>query len=153
MIRIVVVAPTLAVRAGLRALLVSGGRLDVIAEAASLGDLSPFPSETDVLMLVAGSFGAAELKRTLLSAGAIGVLLLIEEDPSGVQILAQLPVRAWGALPLNSSVEELLAAITAIHEGLIVGEVRRGYRLRERVIRPALVAVAAGDDTGAGPTN
>jgi molecular chaperone GrpE len=30
-------------------------------------------------------------------------------------------------------------------EGSIVEEVRRGYRLRDRVIRPALVAVAAGD--------
>ena len=30
-------------------------------------------------------------------------------------------------------------------EGEIVNEIRRGYRLRDRVIRPALVAVAAGD--------
>jgi molecular chaperone GrpE len=30
-------------------------------------------------------------------------------------------------------------------EGEIVEQVRRGYRLRDRVIRPALVAVAAGD--------
>jgi molecular chaperone GrpE len=31
-------------------------------------------------------------------------------------------------------------------EGVIVEEVRRGYRLRDRLIRPALVAVAGGDD-------
>ena len=30
-------------------------------------------------------------------------------------------------------------------EGEIVDEVRRGYRLRDRVIRPALVAVAGGE--------
>jgi molecular chaperone GrpE len=30
-------------------------------------------------------------------------------------------------------------------EGEIVNEIRRGYRLRDRVIRPSLVAVAAGD--------
>jgi len=30
-------------------------------------------------------------------------------------------------------------------EGVIVDELRRGYRLRDRVIRPALVAVAGGD--------
>jgi molecular chaperone GrpE len=41
---------------------------------------------------------------------------------------------------------------TGLAEGLIVGEIRRGYRLRDRVIRPALVAVAAGDDP-AGPVN
>jgi molecular chaperone GrpE len=40
-------------------------------------------------------------------------------------------------------------------EGEIVDEIRRGYRLRDRVIRPALVAVAAaGDDAAlAGPVN
>jgi molecular chaperone GrpE len=34
-------------------------------------------------------------------------------------------------------------------EGAIVEEVRRGYRLRDRVLRPALVAVAAGEPAGA----
>lgn len=38
-------------------------------------------------------------------------------------------------------------------EGEIVDEVRRGYRLRDRVIRPALVAVATAEDAPAGPTN
>ena len=32
-------------------------------------------------------------------------------------------------------------------EGEIVEEIRRGYRLRDRVIRPALVAVATSTDT------
>jgi molecular chaperone GrpE len=43
--------------------------------------------------------------------------------------------------------------------GAIVAELRRGYRLRDRVLRPALVAVAAGDESptppgdGAGSTD
>lgn len=40
-------------------------------------------------------------------------------------------------------------------EGEIVDEIRRGYRLRDRVVRPALVAVAAAADSrdnGADPT-
>ena len=36
-------------------------------------------------------------------------------------------------------------------EGEIVDEIRRGYRLRDRVIRPALVAVAAASDGAAEP--
>ena len=36
--------------------------------------------------------------------------------------------------------------------GEIVEELRRGYRLRDRVIRPALVAVAADAGEPAGPT-
>ena len=37
------------------------------------------------------------------------------------------------------------------YDGDIVHEVRRGYRLRDRVIRPALVAVAEGESAGATP--
>jgi molecular chaperone GrpE len=36
---------------------------------------------------------------------------------------------------------------TAYKDGEIVEEIRRGYRLRDRVIRPALVAVASTTDT------
>jgi molecular chaperone GrpE len=38
-------------------------------------------------------------------------------------------------------------------DGEIVEEVRRGYRLRDRVLRPALVAVAAGDPATAPPAD
>ena len=38
-------------------------------------------------------------------------------------------------------------------EGEIVEQIRRGYRLRDRVIRPALVAVAAGDPAAASTTD
>jgi molecular chaperone GrpE len=38
-------------------------------------------------------------------------------------------------------------------EGEIVEQIRRGYRLRDRVIRPALVAVAAGDPMAAPTTD
>jgi molecular chaperone GrpE len=40
---------------------------------------------------------------------------------------------------------------TGLADGSIVSEVRRGYRLRDRLIRPALVVVAAGDDAGTVP--
>jgi DNA-binding NarL/FixJ family response regulator len=122
MVRIVITAPTLAVRAGLRALLASEGKMEVIAEASRLSDLNPVPPNTDVFVLAAGGFEAAGLRHALSSAEAAGVLLLIEEDLTGVQSLANLPARAWGVLPLDSSVEELQAAIAAISEGLIVGE-------------------------------
>jgi molecular chaperone GrpE len=36
-------------------------------------------------------------------------------------------------------------------EGEIVSEIRRGYRLRDRVVRPALVTVAAEPETTTGP--
>jgi molecular chaperone GrpE len=62
-------------------------------------------------------------------------------------------VEAAPGSPFDPREHEAIASVpgSGLAEGLIVGEVRRGYRLRDRVIRPALVAVAAGDDA-AGPT-
>ncbi|HEY5630087.1 MAG TPA: nucleotide exchange factor GrpE [Candidatus Limnocylindrales bacterium] len=50
---------------------------------------------------------------------------------------------------------EAIASVpgTGLPADAIVEEVRRGYRLRDRVIRPALVAVAAGDDAPAARPN
>lgn len=53
--------------------------------------------------------------------------------------------------PFDPREHEAIANVpgTGRPEGEIVEQVRRGYRLRERVLRPALVAVAAGDGTTA----
>lgn len=126
MIRIVILAPALAVRAGLQAMLnaenVSGaGSLQVIAQAASLEDLGPLPEDTDVLLMVPEAAAEAQLRAALLPApGQVG-LLLLSEDREALNNLATLPVRAWGMLSLESSAEELLAAVGAVHEGLLVG--------------------------------
>jgi molecular chaperone GrpE len=50
---------------------------------------------------------------------------------------------------------EAIASVpgTGRTDGEIVDEVRRGYRLRDRVIRPALVAVATTGDVPDGPAN
>lgn len=55
------------------------------------------------------------------------------------------PVDAAPGTPFDPRDHEAVVSIpgTGRPEGEIVGEVRRGYRLRDRVIRPALVAVAA----------
>ncbi len=38
-------------------------------------------------------------------------------------------------------------------EGTIVTELQRGYRIRDRVLRPALVAVASGPEAPGGPVD
>jgi molecular chaperone GrpE len=54
--------------------------------------------------------------------------------------------------PFDPREHEAIAHVPAPgrRDGEIVEEVRRGYRLRDRVIRPALVAVAQGGGTEAG---
>jgi molecular chaperone GrpE len=57
-------------------------------------------------------------------------------------------VEASAGSPFDPREHEAVTAIpgTGLPDGSIVQEVRRGYRLRDRVIRPALVVVAAGED-------
>jgi molecular chaperone GrpE len=57
--------------------------------------------------------------------------------------------------PFDPRQHEAIVSVpgTARGEGEIVEEIRRGYRLRDRVIRPALVAVAAGGDQAPGRVN
>ena len=58
-------------------------------------------------------------------------------------------IDAAAGLPFNPREHEAIVNVpgTGQAEGEIVEEVRRGYRLRDRVIRPALVAVATSTDT------
>lgn len=129
MIHIVLAAPQAAVRAGLRLLLQPGlvdgadppsGVFEVIWETAHLEDLDSLPPQADVLLVTADAAGEADLETlTGDSPGQVAVLLLTE-NPQDVAGLVELPVRAWGVLSLGASGEELAAAVSAVHQGLLV---------------------------------
>lgn len=55
------------------------------------------------------------------------------------------PIPATPGTPFNPREHEAVASVpgTGHPDGSIAGELRRGYRLRDRVLRPALVAIAA----------
>jgi DNA-binding NarL/FixJ family response regulator len=130
MIRTVVVAPILAVRTGLRALLSSRGGLEealpdslieVADEASTLADLDSLPPEADVLVVSSDAFSSKELARLLHDRpGQLG-LLLLAPDAAALQSVLDAPLRSWGLLPLEATAEELVATVVAIHEGLVVG--------------------------------
>lgn len=63
------------------------------------------------------------------------------------------PITATPGSQFDPREHEAIASVpgTDHPDGAIVGELRRGYRLRDRVLRPALVVVAAGDEAEAGP--
>lgn len=115
MIRVAVLAQAMALRAGLRALLQAGEAVEVVAEAASLAELRAILPHIDVLVLAAlhPPVDLAELPEE-----APAVLWLSEEDrlPQALAGWAG----AWGALPLEASADELLAAVAALSQGLIV---------------------------------
>jgi DNA-binding NarL/FixJ family response regulator len=132
--RLALVAHAPALRAGLRALLGAAAGIEVAAEAASLGGLH-LPEEVDVLVLAAESAWREELEDWLSSGSSAAVLLLVGEDSSSLRWLAGLGARAWGALPLESSGEELLAAVHALGQGLVAGS--------PRLLQPLLNSVLA----------
>jgi molecular chaperone GrpE len=57
------------------------------------------------------------------------------------------PIDAATGSPFDPRLHEAIANVpgTGQPEGTIVNEIRRGYRIRDRVLRPALVAVAGGE--------
>jgi DNA-binding NarL/FixJ family response regulator len=128
-LRVVILSPALAVRAGLRTLLAAEigadsqqPSVEIIAEAASLTDLGPLPAQVDLLLMTADSALAQDLEQvTSSSAGQLAILML-SSDPQDARILPSLPLRAWGLLPEDTTTQELLAALAALQQGLCVGD-------------------------------
>jgi len=88
----------------------------------------------------------AELEGDAWSEGVAAIdrklRLLLESE--GVSAIDAVP-----GTPFDPRQHEAVVNVpgSALRDGEIVEEIRRGYRLRDRVIRPALVAVASTSDT------
>jgi DNA-binding NarL/FixJ family response regulator len=126
-----VVAPALAIRAGLRSLLGEEAEIEIAGEADNVGEArelqASLPAQIDVLVVhdaclsPAEGEARAELESVFLRAEPAAILLLIDSETYLTRLLPGLNARAWGALPLDSSLEELHAAVKALHHGLLVG--------------------------------
>lgn len=127
MIRVVVLAPALALRIGLREVLRGLPDVEVTAES---GLPQGLPA-ADVWVLT-----SADLIEELDQEKS-PPLLLLTDDPDDVARLAGLPV--WGALPLDASAEELAAALHALAEGLWAGSPALVQSLLEQQHRPPML--------------
>jgi DNA-binding NarL/FixJ family response regulator len=133
-VHIAIIASTPALRSGLRALLASDERIEVIAEAGALSDLSE--AEADVLLVASDEFSADAASAALADYEAPPAILLMSEDAQAARALAGLPLRAWGLLPPDAGEEELLAAVFAVNEGLLAAS----PALIQPLLGPALAA-------------
>ncbi len=115
MIRVLLIAPIPALRLGLRALLADSD-MEIVGEADRLD--SPDLSDAEADVIIHASASASRLDLGPDSTSGAAVLALTEDRPT-VQALAKMGV-VWGALPLEASREELLAALHALSEGLVV---------------------------------
>lgn len=123
MIGVIIIAPALAVRAGLRAILSDDPHIQVISEGAGLADLEKPQLDADVVIWSPSpamelEMVKSELMKIRLEGSA--ALLLIHDDPNVMEQLSRLPVRAWGVLGSESSQAELVTSIQALNEGLVV---------------------------------
>jgi DNA-binding NarL/FixJ family response regulator len=113
--RVLLIAPIPALRLGLRALLADSD-VQIVGEADRLD--SPDLSDAEVDVVIHASASASFLDLGPDSVPGAAILALTEDRPT-IQALARAG-GAWGALPLETSREELLAAIHALAEGLVV---------------------------------
>lgn len=124
MLRVFVVSPLPAVRAGLRALLsgaedcrVVGEGADVEAAGATALDVAP-----DVLVVDATpDFDVREIAEVTAPGHGVWAPRAIILGPvaNDARLPAEMPGRAWGYLSRQSSAEQLVAAVRAVGHGLM----------------------------------
>jgi NarL family two-component system response regulator YdfI len=136
LIRVVIVAPAIAIRAGLAALIGDDPQMEVVAEAANLLEVDKHQSDANVVIWAPGSSAGEEhvvmdLQTTRIEETI--ALLVIHDDPSLMEALTQLKVRAWGFLGTEFTQVELLTSIQGLNEGLVVTDpiwVKRAFTHR-----------------------
>jgi len=127
MIAVYIVAPTPALRAGLRALL-DGAELQVVGEGAGV---RPIDGVDVVVMADAWPTGL----RDLGGEGELAVVVLSDE-PRLAASLRTLALRGWAIVSPEASGEDLRAAVLAAAHGMVA--VPRG--LAEQLLSPRTVA-------------
>ena len=115
----ILLAPALAVRAGLRALITTNKNVNVIGEAANLSEYTSSIANVDVIVALAEAVSPQALEKFLAEIETPPALLLLSEQGDPLGNLIKLPLRAWGLLPLDATEEEYSTAVTALHLGLV----------------------------------
>ncbi|GIV96978.1 MAG: helix-turn-helix transcriptional regulator [Herpetosiphonaceae bacterium] len=121
MIRVLVIAPTQALRAGLRTLLQVDEGIAIAGEGASLSEVQQRWPAADVIVSVAESTAPGWFEELFDAGGVQPALLLVSDDPNVAAAVGIASLRAWGIVAMDVSAEELAAAVRAIHAGLIAG--------------------------------
>jgi len=121
-IRVGILAPSAAIRAGLHTLLSAYKVLDIVVEQTSFEDLTDLGTWLDVLVATSDSLSMAEIQESYQEEEDYPALLYVTDDPEAAGGITNFPWRAWGMLSIDASGEEFLAAIQALHLGLLVGD-------------------------------
>jgi len=122
LIRVYIIAPTITIRAGLRALLLDDPQVEIIGESVEpdvqLGSLEP-----DVVIWSPTVSMEYELSIENATNEWIGIptaWLVISPEPMVIERLIKFNIHVWGILSPDASQSELVATVRALSEGLTV---------------------------------
>lgn len=119
-IEILILAPTLALRTGLQALLEAEEDIDVLAAVGALADI-PHTASLDVLVAVPEALSSASLATYLDEQDTPPAVLLLSNRGEDAEIFKGKTLRAWGMLSLDTNEDELYTAVSVLAQGLNVG--------------------------------
>jgi DNA-binding NarL/FixJ family response regulator len=114
LIRVLILASSPALRAGLRALLSSDAEIEIVEETDGWNESLEEINEADVIITPASAV-------SFENEGLSSAILFLSDEPLNVREVRHLP-SAWGILPLDAAGDELSAAVHALSQGLVVGE-------------------------------
>jgi NarL family two-component system response regulator YdfI len=124
--RVLVIAQSAVVRAGLVALVEGGPGLELAGNSARVapGEFARqvAESEADVVLVELGDDGAFDDLLALLEEDAFAVVVAIGGAPDGSRLTEALRVGVRAMLPREASADEVLAAIEAAAAGLVALE-------------------------------
>ncbi len=121
MIRAIITAYNPILRAGLREILHGTEDITVAAETTSPDELMHLAAKADVILIALASAARIDLSHILPDGDINPAILLLTNDPGDLGALMRLPTPVWGILSQDADGQEIIAAIRALSQGLIVG--------------------------------
>ena len=118
--RVQIVSPMLALRLGLRSIFADHEDIDMLRDIEDWDQIDAL-DKTDVFVLAQDHQHHPMAKEALEAFKTPPALLLLSENGEDANQISDLPLRAWGIIPNEANEEEMLAALRALHHGLLVG--------------------------------
>jgi DNA-binding NarL/FixJ family response regulator len=122
LIRIAIISHSAALRVGLRALLAEDESLEIVFEGRYLSRLVQTYIPADVVLMTPEAGDLDQIRPFANSSPSTAILFLVANESHPALVLSGLDeTLVWGALTTEATPEEILAAIHALNQGLLVG--------------------------------